>query len=366
MAGIEVAEFADDKGGLETGRQHGEHYRSKIRDFVASFPELNIMNTAVAVDKEDLLDLCARNNYFLVKFYPELVDEMTGIADGAGVDYGDVLLLNCFLELNDIRAPKAARRILDKRNWGCTTFNIKPRGSETGEPLLGQTYDMEKYFADYNVVFKIKGKDGSRKLVYSLAGVLGLNGLNDKGVSVVINKLVPLDSRPGVVYPFLIRRALDQRRIGDALAGLAFAPRASGLCYQLACPEGVAFCLETTAAQHQVLRFSHGLAHTNHYLSPLLQPLEADWLDQGGSYVRLEVAQDTLDDNRGKVTVGLLQNLCRNHINEPRSICAHFFPDEPEHRAMATISAVVIEPAKLTMHFADCFPCRQEFVAVKL
>jgi isopenicillin-N N-acyltransferase-like protein len=361
---VAMATFSGE--GLYLGQQHGEHFRSKIQEFVNTFTELNALNTAVAVNQIALKDLCRRNLYFLERYSPCLSQEMEGIAQGANVNFYDILMLNCFLELNDIQVPQVANRLLDARNWGCTTFNVKPRSAKNGRPILGQTYDMEAYFAQFNILMKIKNTDGRSKLIYSLAGVLGLNGFNDLGIAVVINKLVPTDSRPGVIYPMLIRQALDQDLIGDALAAVAFAPRASGLCYQLTCPEGIAFCLETTAKAQQELPFRFAKAHTNHYLSPQLQSLEADWLDQGGSYVRLQVAQDILKDSQGKITPELLKELCRNHINDPRSICAHSFPVEPSHKAMATISAVVIEPSDLTMHFAGIYPCSQEFTKFKL
>jgi isopenicillin-N N-acyltransferase-like protein len=365
---MSAAIFAELKGqGLALGQAHGEHFRDLIKSFTETIADLNLKNIKVKIGKGDLVDLCLRNVPYLARFSPVLFEEMKGIAEGAKVSLADIVLINCFLEINDIRAPLCANQALSNRDWGgCTTFNVKPRSSEGGQALLGQTYDMEKFFADYNVILKIKDTNGHCSLVYSLAGVLGLNGVNSSGIAVVINKLVPTDTRPGVIYPLLLRKALDQTRIGDALAALAFSPRASGLCYQLSSAEGLAFCLETTARKHALIDFRHGLAHTNHYLDPSLRHLEADWLTQGGSYVRLQVAQELLDDFQGRVSVELLKKLCADHKNSPRSVCAHALEGEQDFEAMASISAVIYEPSAGTMHFADCHPCEQNFTSFSL
>jgi isopenicillin-N N-acyltransferase-like protein len=363
MSSIPVVDFEGQ--GLALGQAIGECFRPLIQGFVETFAELNIKNTlTAAVDKEILIDLCSGNVPFIRRFAPLLHDEMIGLAQGADVDYDDILLLNCFLELNDIRVSKLAHRVTNLRRWGCTTFNVKPRGTAGGQPLLGQTYDMERYFADYNVILRLKDSKGRQKIIYTLTGVLALNGLNDLGLSVVINKLIPLDSRPGIIYPILIREALDQDRIGDSLAKLAFSPRSSGMCYQLSSPEGLAFCLETTAAKQECLPFREAIAHTNHYQDPNLKPLEGDWLTHGGSYVRLQVAQDFLGDHLGKIDPDLLMALCRDHANYPRSVCAHAYEEEPEHERMATIAAVIIEPQAGTMRVSGCYPCQSEVESV--
>ncbi|MDR0354294.1 MAG: C45 family peptidase [Deltaproteobacteria bacterium] len=359
MSPIPVIEL---KGhGLELGRAHGEELRDQIRRFVEVIVDLNVKNIPVPSSREDLLGLCGASLSHIERYSPELLAEMKGIAQGAGVDFQEVLLLNCFLELNDLRAPMLSQKLTSRRSFACTTFNLKKRATKDRAPRLGQTYDMELLFADYTVVLKISTPGRPSRTVFSLAGVLGLNGVNSQGISLVINKLVPTDSRPGVIYPVLVRQALDQVRIGDALAALAFAPRASGLCYQLSGPDGVAFCLETTAARFELLPFQGFIAHANHYLSPALKPLEADWLTHGGSYARLEAADNFLADNFGDLDDEALKSLCRNHINHPRGICAHYYEDEEEHEKMATIAAVVINPQKASMLLCGCFPCRSEF-----
>jgi isopenicillin-N N-acyltransferase-like protein len=221
---------------------------------------------------------------------------------------------------------------------------------------------MEAYYSRFNAVLRIAKPDGQKLLVYTLAGILGLNGLNDDGVALAINKLVARDARPGVIYPFVVRKCLEQKKIGDAFAAVAFCGRATAMNYQLSSAEGVAFCLETSASRFAQLNFKNYLVHANHFFHPEMKPLEEPgWLTHGGSYVRVEVARDFLEDRLGSLRVQDLETLCRDHVNRPNSICAHGYPGEPDYLSYASIAAVVFEPRKGAMHFCGAYPCQNAF-----
>ncbi|MDR1545564.1 MAG: C45 family peptidase [Deltaproteobacteria bacterium] len=344
--------------GLALGQAHGEALRDIIKEFAARAADVHLPNLKLKTDRDALIALCRENVGHLQKYSPVLWAELEGVAQGADLNLDDVLLLNSFLELDDLRAPTVGGRRLAPALWGCTTFNVKPRATADGRPLLGQTYDMELFYAKFNVLLKITGPDGRQRLIYTLSGILGLNGLNSEGLAVVINKLAPVDGRPGVLYPFIARRLLDQPRVGDAFGAVVFTDRASGLNWQLSSAEGPAFCLETTATRYANLPFDFSLAHANHYLDPQLRALEApNWLSHGGSFVRQQVAQAFLDERQGQLTAEQLKELTCNHVNHPRSICAHGNPGEPDHFSFNSISAVIIEPAERRLHFAGCHPC---------
>ncbi|MDR3205012.1 MAG: C45 family autoproteolytic acyltransferase/hydrolase [Deltaproteobacteria bacterium] len=352
--------------GLALGRAHGEALRDKITEFVETAHRVHLENVGLKIEREDLLTLSQRNLGFFKNYSPILFEELEGIAQGSNRSLIDIILINSFLELEDLRAPALGPRLRSDRLWGCTSFNVKAKAASDG-PIIGQTYDMEAYYARFNAVLKITKLSGQKQIIYTLAGILGLNGLNSDGLALVINKLVARDARPGVIYPFVVRKALDQQRIGDAFGAVAFCGRATAMNYQLNCADSVAFCLETTATRFAQLDFSHSLAHSNHFLHPDLKPLEeSGWLSHGGSYVRLQVAQEILDQYKGRLDSQILKTLCRNHVNRPRSICAHGYPDEPDYFSYASISAVIIEPSKALMHFCGAYPCQNEFQTITI
>lgn len=351
----------------EMGLAHGKALKDRIVDFIESVTAVHQANNpALSVTRESLTGFCMRHLGFLEKFSPELVEEMRGIADGAGVAFQDILYLNAFLELEDLRAPGLGGSILPDALWGCTTFNVKADATADGRAYLGQTYDMERYYEKYVALLHITPKSGPRMLVVTLAGILGLNGLNSAGVGAVINKVVATDARPGVIYPFIMRKALAAERIGDALGAVIFSPRASGMNYQLA-GSGVAFCAEVSATYYELLEIDGAVAHTNHYVGSFMRAFETpNWLSHGGSMVRKQVADGFLKTRRGSLTPDLLKEMTRNHTNHPRCICAHGFPGEPEKTAFHTIFAVVMDPAAGWLDLCRGNPCENGYVRYAL
>lgn len=350
----------------DMGLTHGRAMKERIVEFAASVTAVHQANNAgLKVDGQTLKNVCRRNLGFLEKYAPDLVREMHGIADGAGVDFETVLYLNSFLELEDLRAPVLGAGLANDALWGCTTFNVTAAAGADGSAYIGQTFDMEKYYEKFLVLLSInpasEGAGGREMLVLSFAGILGLVGINASGLAAVINKVVATDARPGVIYPFILRKALSAERIGDALGAVIFAPRASGINYQLA-GSGVAFCAETSATCYQLLPIDGAIAHTNHHVGDQMHRFETpNWLSHGGSMVRKAVADDFLKRHHGRLTPELLQQLTRDHTNYPRCICAHGFDGEPETMAFHTVFAVIMDPEARWLEVCAGNPCENKF-----
>ncbi len=360
MTDIPVLELSGEP--FDMGLAHGRALADAIAGFAESVTRVHQDNNSHArVDAASLKAFCRRNLGFLEAFSPELLEEMRGIAEGSHLPFEDILYLNCFLELEDLRAPCLSGRLMPPALWGCTTFNVAPQGSADGRAYIGQTFDMEKYYEKYLALLRIRPETGPDMLVVTMAGVLGCMGLNDAGVGAVINKVTTPDARPGVIYPFVMRKALGASRIGDALGAVIFASRATGMNYQLA-GEGTAFCAETSAACYELLPFDEAIAHTNHFTAPSMRRFETPhWLSHGGSMVRRQVADRFLADHAGRLTPDLLKALCRDHTNHPRSICAHGFPEQGENTAFHTIFAAVMDPAAGWMDLCAGSPCENAF-----
>ncbi|EGB13314.1 peptidase C45 acyl-coenzyme A:6-aminopenicillanic acid acyl-transferase [Pseudodesulfovibrio mercurii] len=347
---------------FERGVAHGRALGDLIAEFVESVTSVHQMNNGfIRVDKDRLETFCMKNLGFLEKFSPELVEEMRGIAEGAGVTFKEILYLNSFLELEDLRAPGIGGTVLPDGLWGCTTFNVTRDAGEGGRAYIGQTYDMEKYYERFLCLLRIVPEQGPAQLVISFAGILGLVGLNAAGVGAVINKVTATDARPGVVYPFIMRRALSSERIGDALGAAIFSPRAGGINYQFA-GSGVAFCAETSAAYYQLLDIDGSIAHTNHFVGRDMRRFETpNWLSHGGSMVRKQVADNFLKRHRGALNPEKLKELTRDHTNYPRCICAHGFPGEDPKTAFHTVFAVIMDPEAGWLELCSGNPCENTY-----
>lgn len=349
------------------GLAHGEAMKERIQDFLATITQVHQANNAsLKAERATLMGFCMRNMGFLEKFSPDLVQEMRGIADGAGLSLEEIVYLNSYLELEDLRAPGLGGKILPDALWGCTTFNVTPEAGDQGRAYIGQTYDMEKYYEKYLTILRITPESGPPALVVTLAGVLGLNGMNAAGVGLVINKVVATDARPGVIYPFIVRKALAAQRIGDALGAVIHTSRATGMNYQLS-GAGLAFCVEVSATYYELLPVDGAIAHTNHYVGGVMRKYETpNWLSHGGTLVRKQVADDYLRKHKGALTPQLLKDLTKEHTNHPRCICAHGFPEEGETTAFHTIFAVLMSPEEGWMEVCPGNPCENEYTRYSL
>lgn len=368
MASLRILELTGE--GRSLGQAHGETLRAPIQEFLSRAIEVHAQNIQVKTTKEALLGFCRRHLSALLTYSPTLYEEMAGIAEGAALTFDEILFLNSFLELEDLRPLAYGAQLLAKPLWGCSTFNVLPQASAEKKTFLAQTYDMEPYYERYNVILKIlRPASGAlparREIVYTVAGVLGLNGLNDRGLGLVINKLVAKDARPGVIYPFIVREALRQDRLGDAFGAIVFAPRATGLNYQLSSAEGLGFCLELTAGHYAILPFTGAIAHTNHFLAESNRPFETpNWLTHGGSYVRREVANRFIAENYGQIDARRLKAVLSDHVNYPKSVCAHLTPGEIETTACATIMAVILDLSEKVMLACSGNPCQGNFETI--
>ena len=351
----------------EMGCRHGQVLKDAVHAFLAGITDVHRNNNPIVrADRETMTAFCLRNLHFLQSFSPDQYAEMRGIADGARLSLEDVVYLNSFLELEDLRASSLGNRLLHPPLWGCTTFSVTPEGGADGRAFLGQTFDMEKYYEQFLCLLRLRPKKGPTQLVVSLPGVLGLAGLNSVGTGLVINKVVASDAAPGVTYPCIVRKALAAERIGDSLGAVIFSPRAAGMTYQLN-GKGAAFCAETSATHYELLEIDGVLAHTNHWLGAGMRRFETPgWLSHGGSMVRKQVAEAYLRARRGALTPDMLKELTRDHTNYPRCICAHGFPEEEETRAFHSIFAVVMEPAAGLFAFCLGNPCENSYTSYAL
>ena len=178
----------------------------------------------------------------------------------------------------------------------------------------------------------------------------------------VINNLIPNDSRAGVPYPFLIRGLLKARHVGQAIDSVLGARRASGTNYVLADDQGFGAMLETSATDYALLEFHEGpQGHANHYVAPRMLGYDARWVAaRGNSIFRHNRMNALLRATGGVLNCEQAKALLSDHANYPLSICHHH---EPENK---TICGLVIDPHAREMLVSGGNPCTHEFISYKL
>ena len=143
----------------------------------------------------------------IAEYDDRFLQEIHGIAAGAGVDAADVLALNVRTEIVYAAKARQAARLAG----GCTAIAVLPEASASGETLLAQNWDWYQHSRETVVVLESAPDDGPAFVTVVEAGLLAKAGLNAAGLGLVTNAL-GTDADMGeaaVPYHVVLRAILD-------------------------------------------------------------------------------------------------------------------------------------------------------------
>ncbi len=352
----------------QIGAAHGESQRPRIREYADRFLGWLLQSAAVSLTEEALWARWAPQVAANQRDAPDLVEEMRGIARGAGVPFERVFLLNSLLDLNSFRYLELAHLLAMHLSYaGCSTFAVCAEAG-TGRTLIGQTYDMPEFHQDYLTLLRLQPAQGPKQLVFTFAGIVGAAGLNEAGVGVNINYLSPTDVGPGRLHSVVVRQVLAGTQFADAVTPAVVPPRAGGAHFLIADEGGTVVSVETTARRHWVFHpDGNAIGHTNHYLAGWLK--EVEYIrggSIGSSIARYAALRRFFQEHGDRLDLAALQELTRNHAAYPRSICAHGAAFEPAGSRTRTVAAVVQALQERTMHVTSGCACEAAYHAVDL
>jgi hypothetical protein len=195
------------------------------------------------------------------KWTPELLDEIRGIAEGAGVAFETMLAF----QLPDEYWVNGEAVMREK----CSSLGIGKRGEQPA--CVAQNMDLESYRDGFQVVLHVKHRDADLEaFVLSCAGMIGLNGMNNRAIGICCNTLGQLTNcRDGLPVACVVRGVLSRRTEADAVAFLRRVKHASGQNYILGGPaKAYSFeCSATKVCPFQPVGPAGGVWHTNHPLA---------------------------------------------------------------------------------------------------
>ena len=275
---------------------------------------------------------------------PRLVEEMEGVADGAGVAPELIGALNARTEI--------------AREGGCS---LLARLDALDGPWLAQNWDWYVDSPERCVVWTADLADGERLVTMTEAGILAKLGLNSRGLAVGLNILHHRrDGGPMGVPVHLILRALLEHctTVEDAAALLGDSPTSGSSAVTVVDAAGGGAVFELSPSGVARLDPRNGfLAHTNHFVDPGLGDGEASELDLDGSRARLELLETMRPE-----TLDAAQELLCDHACTPESLCRHDTPSAIEGMPTAgTIVSVASETAAGRFHVAAGHPCTHAF-----
>jgi len=256
----------------ERGCYYGEVAKPLISDVVASWrADLgNFGQNSATTNTTDpdayLNDFFSQTTYLnsIKKWTPDLLEEIKGIAEGSGQSFNNIL----GLQLMDEEWIFGLRRQLDRPTTKCTAFGIP--NQHAGISYAGQNMDIGSWVDGNQVILRMMSSETSPEaLIFSIAGSIGLNGLNANGLGVTCNTLSQLNaSTGGLPVLFIVRSILEKQTIDQAEQFLRSIQHASGQNFILSA-QGDMRCFEccgTSVVRYAPKDLKGRVFHSNHPL----------------------------------------------------------------------------------------------------
>lgn len=355
--------------GRTRGRQHGEELRDLVHAHQARWADSMRADLDMPVDAY-LARLFGETRFLpaIERHTPDLLEEVRGIAEGAGADFSVTL----------------ARQLSDEEPWfrrkiklettagrGCTAIGVDV-GSDA-PTLIAQNMDMPKWCDGHQILLDVDDHvSGARALVFTLAGKLSLNGLNAHGVGICCNGMSQLDhSVDGLPEDFVVRGFLTRKSLEEGLGFMRSIRHASGQNYVVGGPGGRAIDIEVSADRVVEWRpdaDAQMVFHTNHPLANGDQAIyrqQAAGLDEakrrrlfyGTSHLRMAVLGARFTAPYDRIDMDGIKAALSDH-NGP--VCRH-----GEVEGMTdhyTIGCMIMElDASPRLHVAPGPPCETPF-----
>ncbi|MBN1657606.1 MAG: hypothetical protein JXA93_04350 [Anaerolineae bacterium] len=307
---------------------------------------------------------------------PALLEEMRGIADGAGCPLDQVLLINARSELMGT---------LGSNQGECTSLAATPGATRHGGTLLGQNWDWHTAVRPDPVLLHLHLPGGLQVLTLAEAGQVGKIGLNSAGLGVCLNFLAhadppgaaggPKSEYPGRGIPgtapsggmpvhVLLRLMLESAGLDRAVHHAYSLPRAGSANVLLAHKAGDIIDLELTPQRADFLYADDGwLAHTNHFESPRLRDGDVGVAISPSTLVRAARARRLMAASAGSHSVDTFKAILSDHAYGPLAICRHGDPAASRLEHTTTRASLIMDLEACTLHVAAGQPCQVAYHA---
>ena len=328
----------------EVGQQIGSQCKDRIQTLFAKLHnELPKGATWNAMLEESRLYLEPSR-----KVYPQYLEELQGIAEGADIPFEDVFLLMCEELWEDIA-------------WhGCTDMTARGKATADGTTLIAHTNDLLPQTESKLVMLKVQAGSEPEFIGISVGGIAISAGYNAAKISLTGNQLDANDTRPGVPRLLVVRAILGSTTLSQAMTHCLLPSRASSYNNVIADGSGEVYSMEGSATDLEAIYIKDDvMAHANHYVSPSMRRFERDRSVNANSIIRHNRADYLLRQNYGALTPELFRTLLADHAGYPTSICKHGLETH-------TVFSIIIQLEYLKAWIGRGHACETEYTEYQL
>ncbi|PTD10809.1 Acyl-coenzyme A:6-aminopenicillanic-acid-acyltransferase 40 kDa form [Fusarium culmorum] len=277
----------------EIGHQHGAAAKEKVNGSISFYEDL--FQEACSMNWEAVRQEAQKYIEPLRNISPSHIEEIQGLADGAGVDLLDIIALNVRTEITfSLYTDDPTTPI---QTDGCTGVAYR---QPDGQMLLAQNWDWQPKQAPNLLICHISqpGTDMPNISMVTEAGVIGKIGINSAGVGTVLNAIRArgVDNTKLPIH-LALRTALESRSAREA-ANKLYKMGTAGSGHILVSDPREALGLECTSIGIKEISLDNNgaLVHTNHLLLEHPGVDEPGWLpDSKVRFARMsELVQDKI------------------------------------------------------------------------
>jgi hypothetical protein len=294
---------------------------------------------------------------------PGLVEEISGIGEGAGVDFNTIFAWQCLDEEYWYRIFEKKVNPTDTLGSHCSVIGVPKEGG--GESLLGGNADIANEYDGLQVLLHINDSISSLDYyMFGFAGMTGIWGLSKSGIGICANTVLDLNHAKGALaVPFIIRGVLERRSLDDATDFVKDSSHASGQNYMIADADRV---IDLECSAHRVVEFApsdntHRVYHTNHSIAnedrvPSAEEIDASIEPFEHTKARYNFLRRNLEDLSKNVDMNVIREILTSH---EVPTCFHNTGEPRQHCTAATVIMSLSKVPELRIGLQP--PCRSEW-----
>jgi len=339
----------------EIGFSHGKAYPERVHRSYEFNLQLGLEQKDVT--KESLYKIAAGFVKSVEQYNKDYLEEIQGIADGSGMKFEDIMVLNCRTELQKLSSHT--------KNWAkteeCTSIAVTGERTVDGATYAGQNWDNYGWSEDCLIFHIIEQANGKPSIAYcGEAGIITRSGMNTCGIADGVNTMstnAPVNLE-GVPLQFLLRGVLDSRTLGEAIDAINRGQNAAVNNILIAQKDNEAVDVELDTGCCGILYAKNGiLTHANHYVSAGHPRYPYVDMGRGNSIIRHNRSEKLLRAVEGKISLEDIQKVFADHGDAPQSICRHGDPSLPKEKQSETVMSFICNLTTLEMSLAPHRAC---------
>jgi isopenicillin-N N-acyltransferase-like protein len=323
----------------EIGVNHGTALRNEIAQ---AYRDWKIEDRG---RNKETQEMASRMQKYLEDNLPDLIEEMSGIAEAADLPFEKVFWLTCF---------NSMRFTLEE----CSAMAVR---NANGGAVVGKTHDIDAVEQRYVLVHKIVEKDAIPRInIGSVGSVWSYGGVNAGGIAFGTTSTPPVSKHDGRGMPqhisgfHVLKHCRTVEDVIDEMSRTTFAGKGLNMVFGDAL--GGAAAIEKVSTFQSVEKASDSpVFRTNHYLDKKMEAAVGVKGNSGeNSRQRYERLSEILMPGRFDDAVAKLKGIVSD-TTEPGAIC----------RA-STLSAWVLDPKASVAWICSTNPEPEGFVCFRI